>query len=171
MCLCIECVPWESTKIDYTAMEKNLISNNGTVDEELLRSFFADSMRMHVADNGFSYRVMTRLQEEVPVRQRVIYNLWTVACSVLCIIGAFVSGSVGGFIDWLHKMQASLSVLIPRISWESTLSHLSWNSIASGFSWESLQQQVSASGATVLMVVVAVAALGTVVWYDMEESR
>ena len=31
--------------------DKNLISNNGNVDEELLRGFFADSAHMYIADN------------------------------------------------------------------------------------------------------------------------
>ena len=42
--------------------EKDLIMNNGTVDEELLRGFFAGSVRMHIADNGFSHSVMKRVQ-------------------------------------------------------------------------------------------------------------
>ena len=33
--------------------EKDLIMNNGAVDEELLRGVFAGSVRMHIADNGF----------------------------------------------------------------------------------------------------------------------
>ena len=41
--------------------DKNLNSNNGTVDEELLRGFFADSVRMHIADGGFTNKVMQRL--------------------------------------------------------------------------------------------------------------
>ena len=55
--------------------KKNIISNNGAVDEELLKKFFADSVRMRIDDNGFAERVMQRLPEEVDVRCYRMYNL------------------------------------------------------------------------------------------------
>lgn len=59
--------------------DKNLISNNGNVDEELLRGFFADSAHMYIADNGFTLRVMRRVQEEMPARGR-----FCTICGRLC---------------------------------------------------------------------------------------
>ena len=63
--------------------DKNLNSNNGTVDEELLRGFFADSVRMHIADGGFTNKVMQRLPDEMPARQILIYHIWSAACAVV----------------------------------------------------------------------------------------
>lgn len=69
--------------------EKDLIMNNGAVDEELLRGFFAGSVRMHIADNGFSHSVMKRVQEEMPARGRfcIMYGRqcgwWFVLCRSL----------------------------------------------------------------------------------------
>lgn len=45
------------------------------VDEELLTAFFAPSRHMQMADGGFTGRVMRRIPEAMPVRQRLAYSL------------------------------------------------------------------------------------------------
>lgn len=108
------------------------MSNNGSVDEELLRKFFADSARMQIADNGFSQRVMRQLQEEVPEHQRMIYNVWTAVWAVACVVAFFVNDGwhwiknfVCGafynaemFVKGLHNMD--VSSLLPHIEISST---------------------------------------------------
>ena len=74
--------------------KKNIISNNGAVDEELLKKFFADSVRMRIDDNGFAKRVMQRLPEEVDARCYRMYNLWTAVMAAACVVVFFL---VDGF--------------------------------------------------------------------------
>lgn len=137
-------------------MEKNLISNNGTVDEELLRRFFAGSVRMHIADNGFSHRVMQRLQEEMPERQRIIYNVWTAIWAVACIVAFFVNGGIGWIKNMLggayNYVVAALSKGMPNIDINS------------------LWHNINISGTTVFMVVLTVIVLGSVAVWDEAQN-
>ena len=80
--------------------KKNIISNNGAVDEELLKKFFADSVCMRIDDNGFAERVMQRLPEEVDARCYRMYNLWTAVMATACVVVFFL---VDGF-DILHNL-------------------------------------------------------------------
>ncbi len=137
-------------------MEKNFISNNGSVDEELLGKFFADSARMHIADNGFSMRVMQRLQEEVPERQRMIYNAWTTVCAIACVVAFFMKGGIGWiknlFIGAYSHIVEALPKGMPNIDFNSLMPH------------------VNLSGTTLLMVVLTVVVLGGVaVWDEAQE--
>lgn len=137
-------------------MEKNFVSNNGTVDEELLRRFFADSVRMHVADNGFSCRVMKRIEEEVPVCERIIYNMWTAVWSVACVVAFFVNGGV----EWVRGLLggayshivAALPKGMPNVDFNTLVAH------------------VNVSGTTLLMAMLTVVVLGGVaVWNEVQE--
>lgn len=105
--------------------EKDLIMNNGTVDEELLRGFFAGSVRMHIADNGFSYSVMKRVQEEMPARGRFWYNVWTAVWMVVCVVSFFASGGLGVMRRCLGNVADSLRLIasgcLPRLSIDSLL--------------------------------------------------
>ena len=137
-------------------MEKNLISNNGNADEELLRKFFADSVRMRLADNGFSRRVMQRLQEEMPERQRMIYNVWTALWAVACVVAFFAQGGIGlvkGALGGLFgRLAASLSKSLPDIDVSSLL------------------PDVNISATTPLMVVLTVVVLGGVAVWDAAQN-
>ena len=141
-------------------MEKNLIGNNGSVDEELLRKFFADSARMQVADNGFSLRVMRHLQEEVPERQRMIYNIWTAVWAVACVVAFFVNNGVG----WIKALSGSayshvVAVLpkgMPNLDLDLNLN--------------SLLSHVNVSGTTLLMAALTVVVLsGVTIWNEAQE--
>ena len=137
--------------------EKDLIMNNGTVDEELLRGFFAGSVRMHIADNGFSYSVMKRVQEEMPARGRFWYNLWTAVWMVVCVVSFFVCGGVGVVRRCLGNVADSLHTIasgcLPRLSIDSLL------------------PQTNTVGTTLLMVVLTVWVLSCVMLYDFWESQ
>lgn len=132
-------------------MEKNLTSNNGSVDEELLRKFFADSARMQVADNGFSLRVMRHLQEEVPERQRMIYNLWTAVWAVACVVAFFVNGGWNWVKSVFGNGYAHVVAALPK-----GMPHVDVGS---------LLHNVDMSGTTPLMVALTIVVLGSVaVW-------
>ena len=137
--------------------DKNLISNNGNVYEELLRGFFADSAHMHIADNGFSLRVMRRVQEEMPARGRFWYNLWTAVWMVVCVVSFFVCGGVGVVRRCLGNVADCLSTLVvenmPR------------------FSLDSLLPQTNTVSTTVFMVVLTVWVLSCVMLYGFWESQ
>lgn len=137
--------------------EKDLIMNNGTVDEELLRGFFAGSVRMHIADNGFSHSVMKRVQEEMPARGRFWYNVWTAVWMVVCVVSFFASRGLGVMRRCLGNVADSL------------------RSIASGclprLSIDSLLPQTHTVGTTLLMVVLTVWVLSCVMLYDFWESQ
>lgn len=137
-------------------MEKNFVSNNGTVDEELLRKFFADSVRMHVADNGFSCRVMKRLEEEVPLRERIIYNIWTAVWSVACVVAFFVNGGVEWIKGLLGGAYSHVVALLPK-----SMPNVDFNNLLS---------HVNVSGTTLLMSALTVVVLGSVaVWNEAQE--
>lgn len=65
--------------------EKNDIHTISAADEELLRSFFAPSSRMTIADNGFSHRVMKRISTEMPLSQRLVCGVWSVVCLIMSV--------------------------------------------------------------------------------------
>lgn len=137
--------------------EKDLIMNNGAVDEELLRGFFAGSVRMHIADNGFSHSVMKRVQEEMPARGRFLYNVWTAVWMLVCVVSFFVSGGLGVMRRCLGNVADSL------------------RSVASGclpqLSIDSLLPQTNTVSTTVLMVVLTVWVLSCVTIYGFWESQ
>lgn len=93
-------------------MEKddNKLLNNA-VDEELLRDFFAHSSRLQIADNGFSDDVMRRLRDEVPVRQRVAYGLWSALCLVGSLVLFFVSDGIALISRGLQSAFGGVAVL------------------------------------------------------------
>lgn len=144
-------------------MEKNLTSNNnGAVDEELLRGFFADSVRMRVADNGFSRRVMMRLPDEMPVRQCIAYNVWTAVCTVLCVVAFFAGGGIGACKQCLHAVWLSMADNAARLHAAVSLPRVSW---------ESLMQYAAAPDYTPLVVLFTLTVLCAVAWYDVRESQ
>lgn len=137
--------------------EKDLIMNNGTVDEELLRGFFAGSVRMHIADNGFSYSVMKRVHEEMPARGRFWYNVWTAVWTLACVVSFFVCGGVGVVRRCLGNVANCLSTLVAENM--------------SRFSLDSLLPQTNTVSTTLLMVVLTVWVLSCVMLYDFWESQ
>lgn len=137
--------------------EKDLIMNNGTVDEELLRGFFAGSVRMHIADNGFSHSVMKRVQEEMPARRRFWYNVWTAVWTLACVVSFFVSGGLGVMRRCLGNVAGSLKTLLIE-----NMPHLSL---------DSLLPQTNTVSTTLLMVVLTVWVLSCIMLYDFWESQ
>lgn len=96
------------------------------VDEELLTAFFAPSRCMQVTDSGFSRRVMRSIPEVMPVRQRLVYGLWTALWTAVCLVVFFasngvtllkesISGSLGGVSAAVSQTVAKLdlSALLP----------------------------------------------------------
>ena len=73
---------------------KNNVSQEMNVDEELLRDFFARSRCMHVADDGFTARVMEQIPETLPWGQRLICRLWAAACVVVSIVVFFANDGI-----------------------------------------------------------------------------
>lgn len=155
--------------------DKNLNSNNGTVDEELLRGFFADSVRMHIADGGFSHRVMQRLPEEMPARQIFLYHVWSAACAAVCVVAFFLVGGVDTIKGYLAGAGAYVSGLLPRVSVGSIASHLDhsasfFSSLESTFSLNSIMSGIQASGSTLLMAALTVVVLGSLAVWDIAQS-
>lgn len=111
--------------------DKNLISNNGTVDEEMLRGFFADSVRMHIADGGFTNKVMQRLPDEMPARQILIYHIWSAACAVVCVVAFFLVGGVDIIKGYLSGVGANISGLLSRVEVGYIASHLTIQPLSS----------------------------------------
>lgn len=136
-------------------MEKNFISDNGTVDEELLCRFFADSRRMCISDNGFSRRVMHGLQEEVPERQRVVYYVWTVAWALVSIVAFFVSGGVGIIRDAFHGLADSAAGI--------------WTTLRTSVDWSSLLPSADLHASTPVMAVLTVVVLGSIALWDIAQ--
>lgn len=139
--------------------KKNIISNNGAVDEELLKKFFADSVRMRIDDNGFAERVMQRLPEEVDARCYRMYNLWTAVMAVACVVVFFL---VDGF-DILKTRIVSMTA--------SMLSSMS-DSIHNTLSHISLPTTMSANITpyTPLVVTLALIIIGSIILRDLKES-
>lgn len=139
--------------------KKNIISNNGAVDEELLNKFFADSVRMRIDDNGFAERVMQRLPEEVDARCYRMYNLWTAVMAAACVVVFFL---VDGFdilktriVSMTASMLASMSDSI-----HNTISHISLPTTMS----------VSITPYTPLVVTLALIIIGSMILRDLKES-
>lgn len=139
--------------------KKNIISNNGAVDEELLKKFFADSVRMRIDDNGFAERVMQRLPEEVDARCYRMYNLWTAVMAAACVVVFFL---VDGF-DILKTRIVSMTA--------SMLSSMS-DSIHNTLSHISLPTTMSANITpyTPLVVTLALIIIGSMILKDLKES-
>lgn len=139
--------------------KKNIISNNGAVDEELLKKFFADSVRMRIDDNGFADNVMRRLPEEVDARCYRMYNLWTAVMAAACVVVFFL---VDGF-DILKTRIVSMTA--------SMLSSMS-DSIHNTLSHISLPTTMGASITpyTPLVVTLALIIIGSMILRDLKES-
>lgn len=139
--------------------KKNIISNNGAVDEELLKKFFADSVRMRIDDNGFADNVMRRLPEEVDARCYRMYNLWTAVMAAACVVVFFL---VDGF-DILKTRIVSMTA--------SMLSSMS-DSIHNTLSHISLPTTMSANITpyTPLVVTLALIIIGSMILRDLKES-
>lgn len=139
--------------------KKNIISNNGAVDEELLKKFFADSVRMRIDDNGFADNVMRRLPEEIDARCYRMYNLWTAVMAAACVVVFFL---VDGF-DILKTRIVGITA--------SMLSSMS-DSIHNTLSHISLPTTMSASITpyTPLVVTLALIIIGSMILRDLKES-
>ena len=138
--------------------KKNIISNNGAVDEELLNKFFADSVRMRIDDNGFAERVMQRLPEEVDARCYRMYNLWTAVMAAACVVVFFL---VDGF-DILKTRIVSMTASMLSSMSDSihTLSHISLPTTMSA----------SITPYTPLVVTLALIIIGSMILRDLKES-
>ena len=144
---------------------KNKTSYDETVDEALLKRFFADSARMDIADDGFTDRLMRRLPEEVDARCYRLYRLWTAAMVAVCVAVFFfvngfqllklrVCGAVGGFLgDVVHAIQDRVG----------SLSLPAYVSFPPSADWTTLLH-------TSLMIAIALDVLGSLVLYDLNES-
>lgn len=139
--------------------KKNIISNNGAVDEELLKKFFADSVRMRIDDNGFADNVMRRLPEEIDARCYRMYNLWTAVMAAACVVVFFL---VDGFdilktriVGMTASMLSSMSDSI-----HDTLSHISLPTTMSA----------SITPYTPLVVTLALIIIGSMILRDLKES-
>ena len=139
--------------------KKNIISNNGAVDEELLNKFFADSVRMRIDDNGFADNVMRRLPEEIDARCYRMYNLWTAVMAAACVVVFFL---VDGFdilktriVGMTASMLSSMSASI-----HNTLSHISLPTTMSA----------SITPYTPLVVTLALIIIGSMILRDLKES-
>lgn len=139
--------------------KKNIISNNGAVDEELLKKFFADSVRMRIDDNGFADNVMRRLPEEIDARCYRLYNLWTAVMAAACVVVFFL---VDGFdilktriVGMTASMLSSMSDSI-----HNTLSHISLPTTMSA----------SITPYTPLVVTLALIIIGSMILRDLKES-
>ena len=145
--------------INTMTEKKNIISNNGAVDEELLKKFFADSVRMRIDDNGFADNVMRRLPEEIDARCYRMYNLWTAVMAAACVVVFFL---VDGFdilktriVGMTASMLSSMSDSI-----HNTLSHISLPTTMSA----------SITPYTPLVVTLALIIIGSMILRDLKES-
>lgn len=139
--------------------KKNIISNNGAVDEELLKKFFADSVRMRIDDNGFADNVMRRLPEEIDARCYRMYNLWTAVMAVACVVVFFLVDGFGILKTRIVGMTASmLSSMSDSV--HNTLSHISLPTTMSA----------SITPYTPLVVTLALIIIGSMILRDLKES-
>lgn len=152
--------------------DKNLISNNGTVDEEMLRGFFADSVRMHIADGGFTNKVMQRLPDEMPARQILIYHIWSAACAVVCVVAFFLVGGVDIIKGYLSGVGANISGLLSRVEVGYIASHLNHSAylFSSHLSIDTIISGIQASGSTLIMAVITVVVLCSLAVWDVVQS-
>lgn len=84
------------------------------VDEELLTAFFAPSRHMQMADGGFTGRVMRRIPEAMPVRQRLAYSLWTLLCTAACLAVFFVTDGVALLKESFGSILGSVSAVVSQ---------------------------------------------------------
>lgn len=139
--------------------KKNIISNNGAVDEELLKKFFADSVRMRIDDNGFADNVMRRLPEEIDARCYRMYNLWTAVMAAACVVVFFLVDGFGILKTRIVGMTASmLSSMSDSV--HNTLSHISLPTTMSA----------SITPYTPLVVTLALIIIGSMILRDLKES-
>ncbi len=139
--------------------KKNIISNNGAVDEELLNKFFADSVRMRIDDNGFAERVMQRLPEEVDARCYRMYNLWTSVMAAACVVVFFL---VDGFDILKTRIVSMTASMLTSMSdgIHNTISHISLLTTMSA----------SITPYTPLVVTLALIIIGSMILRDLKES-
>ena len=152
--------------------DKNLNSNNGSVDEELLRGFFADSVRMHIADGGFTNKVMQRLPDEMPARQILIYHIWSAACAVVCVVAFFLVDGVDIIKGYLSGVGANISGLLSRVEVGYIASHLNHSAslFSSHLSIDTIITGIQASGSTLIMAVITVVVLCSLAVWDVVQS-
>lgn len=152
--------------------DKNLNSNNGTVDEEMLRGFFADSVRMHIADGGFTNKVMQRLPDEMPARQILIYHIWSAACAVVCVVAFFLVGGVDIIKGYLSGVGANISGLLSRVEVGYIASHLNHSAslFSSHLSIDTIITGIQASSSTLIMAVITVVVLCSLAVWDVVQS-
>ena len=103
-------------------MEKeklNTTDNTSIDDDKLLQEFFADSVSMCIADNGFSKRVMNQLPQttvakakQMPKRQQIAYILWTVVCCVLVIVHTVMTDGLNVLANCLQKVAATTTLTV-----------------------------------------------------------
>lgn len=139
--------------------KKNIISNNGAVDEELLKKFFADSVRMRIDDNGFADNVMRRLPEEIDARCYRMYNLWTAVMAAACVVVFFL---VDGFDILKTRIVGMTASMLSSMSdsLHNTLSHISLPTTMSA----------SITSYTPLVVTLALIIIGSMILHDLKES-
>lgn len=139
--------------------KKNIISNNGAVDEELLKKFFADSVRMRIDDNGFADNVMRRLPEEIDARCYRMYNLWTAVMAAACVVVFFL---VDGFDILKTRIVSMTASMLSSMSdsMHNTLSHISLPTTMSA----------SITPYTPLVVTLALIIIGSMILRDLKES-
>lgn len=139
--------------------KKNIISNNGAVDEELLKKFFADSVRMRIDDNGFADNVMRRLPEEIDARCYRMYNLWTAVMAAACVVVFFL---VDGFDILKTRIVGITASMLSSMSdsVHNTLSHISLPTTMSA----------SITPYTPLVVTLALIIIGSMILRDLKES-
>jgi len=139
--------------------KKNIISNNGAVDEELLKKFFADSVRMRIDDNGFADNVMRRLPEEIDARCYRMYNLWTAVMAAACVVVFFI---VDGFDILKTRIVGMTASMLSSMSdsVHNTLSHISLPTTMSA----------SITPYTPLVVTLALIIIGSMILRDLKES-
>lgn len=139
--------------------KKNIISNNGAVDEELLKKFFADSVRMRIDDNGFADNVMRRLPDEIDARCYRMYNLWTAVMAAACVVVFFL---VDGFDILKTRIVGMTASMLSSMSdsVHNTLSHISLPTTMSA----------SITPYTPLVVTLALIIIGSMILRDLKES-
>ena len=145
--------------INTMTEKKNIISNNGAVDEELLKKFFADSVRMRIDDNGFADNVMRRLPEEIDARCYRMYNLWTAVMAAACVVVFFL---VDGFDILKTRIVGMTASMLSSMSdsMHNTLSHISLPTTMSA----------SITPYTPLVVTLALIIIGSMILRDLKES-
>lgn len=144
-------------------MEKeklNTTDNTSIDDDKLLQEFFADSVSMCIADNGFSKRVMNQLPQttvakakQMPKRQQIAYILWTVVCCVLVIVHTVMTDGLNVLANCLQKVAATTTLTVSSSLSETTL--------------DSLLPSTSQHLAMPLTIAITIVVAGAISLYDM----